>query len=101
MNQNKGNFVVMRSTGRVVEDKTDYEALYRAFADDPKNRNKPFDAWMAGDKDDVEFVGCLWELEDGSLKACVTDRKHNMVEIAGVSIEVAASVLRQALQLAD
>lgn len=98
MSQCKGNFLVMRD-GRVVPDMNDYEAAFARFSEDGKNMNKSFTSWDVIDDKEVEFVGCLWEIEGGVVKACVSDREHNMLELGGASIEVAADILRRAKTL--
>lgn len=86
MTQLKGNFLVMQNNEVKVDD-SDYNTW---FADHPEWPNP----WpMHGPE--VKYMACLWEY-DGKLKACVTDRDSNNLELNGVSIEVAAAIMDSA-----
>jgi len=93
--QCKGNFLVMKN-GTVIPDPTDYglefDILRKKF---PEKRS--FTVWdIYKDDDSVKYVACLWELESGAVKACVSDREHNNMEIGGATIELVAALMDSA-----
>lgn len=95
MSQNKGDFLV-KFDGTVIPDDRDHTAESNAWFADERNP-RSFNVFTTLKDDTIQFAGCLWEIEGGIVKACLTDREYNMIEIAGITLEQAADIFRNAL----
>lgn len=100
MTQSKPQDYLILRDGTLVPDNRDFRALSDAWFADQKNP-RSYNAFTEMKDENVQFCGCYWEMEDGTIKACITDRAFNMIEIAGVTLQVAAEILANALKVAE